>query len=124
MNTEVMFSSDKGCWETPRALFEQLDAEFHFTLDAAASDENHKCGRYFTEKEDGLRQNWGGRDGVLQPSVRKPGNRAVDREMLVRGPEAGHNGGSLDPGAHGSRQFSRLHIGERGNTIFARAAEV
>lgn len=35
MNTEVMFSSDKSCWETPRALFEQLDAEFHFTLDAA-----------------------------------------------------------------------------------------
>ena len=45
MNTEVMFSSDKSYWETPRALFEQLDAEFHFTLDAA-SDENHKCGRY------------------------------------------------------------------------------
>lgn len=67
MNTEVMFSSDKSCWETPRALFEQLDAEFHFTLDAAASDENHKCGRYFTEKEDGLRQNWEGETVFCNP---------------------------------------------------------
>lgn len=60
MNTEVMFSSDKNYWETPQKLFDELDAEFHFTLDAAASDENHKCKRYFTQKEDGLRQNWGG----------------------------------------------------------------
>ena len=75
MNTEVMFSSDKSCWETPRALFEQLDAEFHFTLDAAASDENHKCGRYFTEKEDGLRQNWGARRcfATLRTEAGKPG---------------------------------------------------
>lgn len=59
MNTEVMFSSDKNYWETPQKLFDELDAEFHFTLDAAASDENHKCERYFTEKENGLRQSWG-----------------------------------------------------------------
>lgn len=55
MNTEVMFSSDKNYWETPQNLFDELDAEFHFTLDAAASEENHKCTRYFTQKEDGLR---------------------------------------------------------------------
>jgi site-specific DNA-methyltransferase (adenine-specific) len=55
-----MFSSEKNFWETPQKLFDELDAEFHFTLDAAASDENHKCARYFTQKDDGLRQNWGG----------------------------------------------------------------
>lgn len=67
MNTEVMFSSDKNYWETPQKLFDELDAEFHFTLDAAASDENHKCTRYFTQKEDGLRQNWGGETVFCNP---------------------------------------------------------
>ena len=45
-----MFSSDKDYWETPQSLFDELNAEFNFTLDAAASDTNHKCKRYFTKK--------------------------------------------------------------------------
>ena len=64
-----MFTSDKNYWETPQDLFSELDKEFHFTLDAAASDSNHKCANYFTEKDDGLKQNWGGADGILQSSV-------------------------------------------------------
>lgn len=59
MVNDALFSSDKNFWETPQKLFDELDAEFHFTLDAAASDENHKCARYFTQSDDGLRQNWG-----------------------------------------------------------------
>lgn len=51
-------SSDE--WSTPQDLFDQLDAEFHFTVDAAASDENHKCDRYYTKEQDGLVQDWGG----------------------------------------------------------------
>lgn len=62
-----MFSSDKNFWETPQKLFDELDAEFHFTLDAAASDENHKCARYFTQNDDGLRQNWGGETVFCNP---------------------------------------------------------
>lgn len=67
MNREVMFSSDKNYWETPQKLFDDLDAEFHFTLDAAASDENHKCERYYTQEEDGLQQNWGGETVFCNP---------------------------------------------------------
>jgi site-specific DNA-methyltransferase (adenine-specific) len=47
-------------WETPPALFAQWDAEFGFTLDAAASPGNAKCARYFTESDDGLTQPWTG----------------------------------------------------------------
>lgn len=47
-------------WETPPAVFEPLDAEFHFTLDVCATAENAKCARYFTEEEDGLAQDWDG----------------------------------------------------------------
>lgn len=28
-------TSNKDDWETPQSLFDQLDEEFHFTLDAA-----------------------------------------------------------------------------------------
>lgn len=57
---QVMFSSDKNYWETPQALFDKLNDEFHFTLDAAANETNHKCDQYFTAEMDGLQQNWGG----------------------------------------------------------------
>ncbi len=39
-------------------MIRELDLEFHFVLDAAASPENAKCSRYFTPEEDGLSQNW------------------------------------------------------------------
>jgi phage N-6-adenine-methyltransferase len=47
-------------WSTPDPLYRSLDHEFGFTLDAAASAENHKCGRYFTVADDGLAQPWTG----------------------------------------------------------------
>jgi len=50
----VIHSSDRMDWATPLGLFKKLDGEFHFTLDAAASDSNHKCDRYFTKEDDAL----------------------------------------------------------------------
>lgn len=47
-------------WETPDEFFQDLDEEFHFDLDACATDDNHKCSNYFTKDQDGLLQNWGG----------------------------------------------------------------
>lgn len=67
MNTETMFSSDKDYWETPTALFNALDSEFHFTLDAASSDQNAKCKRYYTKENDGLRKDWGGETVFCNP---------------------------------------------------------
>lgn len=43
---------------TPRSLFQQLDDEFHFTLDAASSDANALCDRHFTEADESLWQPW------------------------------------------------------------------
>ena len=56
---KVLFSSERMDWETPNELFLELNKEFSFTLDAASSHENAKCERHYTEKEDGLSQNWG-----------------------------------------------------------------
>lgn len=62
MKTDLHFSSKSGVWETPQAFFDELDREFHFTLDACANAENAKCARYYTEEQDGLTQPW---DGVV-----------------------------------------------------------
>lgn len=35
------------CWQTPDALFEELNAEFHFNIDLCATKENSKCGVAF-----------------------------------------------------------------------------
>ena len=65
-----MFSSKTDLWETPQKFFDDLDALFHFTLDACALPENAKCDRYFTPEQDGLSQPWGGGgDCMVQPSV-------------------------------------------------------
>ena len=60
MKTDVLFSSKTDMWETPQDFFDQLDAEFHFDLDACAVAENAKCARYFTPEMDSLKQEWTG----------------------------------------------------------------
>jgi site-specific DNA-methyltransferase (adenine-specific) len=45
-------------WETPIKLFAQLDKEFHFTLDPCCTARTAKCKKFYTIKEDGLRQDW------------------------------------------------------------------
>ena len=45
-------------WCTPASLFRQLDEEFRFVLDAAATKETAKCKQFFTPEEDGLNQSW------------------------------------------------------------------
>lgn len=47
--SKALFSTDITEWETPDALFDELNAEFKFVLDAAASHENRKCDVYITE---------------------------------------------------------------------------
>ena len=54
-----MFSSKTDLWATPQDFFDELDEEFNFTLDPCAITENAKCDKYFTIKEDGLKQDWG-----------------------------------------------------------------
>jgi phage N-6-adenine-methyltransferase len=45
-------------WGTPQDFFDELNEEFGFTLDVAASADNAKCARHFTEADDGLAQDW------------------------------------------------------------------
>lgn len=60
MQSKVFFSSTTDDWATPQSFFDQLDAEFHFTLDPCASVENAKCRKFYTAQDNGLEQDWAG----------------------------------------------------------------
>lgn len=60
MITKGLMSSNTDEWATPKEFYKELDNEFHFTLDPCATDENHKCDKYYTKSDDGLKQKWGG----------------------------------------------------------------
>lgn len=54
----VHFSSASNEWATPQNFFDELNKEFNFTLDPCATNENHKCDKYFTLEDDGLSKSW------------------------------------------------------------------
>ena len=54
-----LFSSKSDEYSTPQWLFDQLNAEFHFHCDAAATEHNTKCKYHF---EDALAHKWYGFD--------------------------------------------------------------
>jgi len=49
---------EKNSWSTDPRIFDALDQEFNFGLDAAASNENHKCDTYMTKDHDSLIMDW------------------------------------------------------------------
>ncbi len=55
---KAMVSSKSNEWETPQPLFDRLDTEFHFTLDPCATKENHKCDKFYTIDDNGLKYDW------------------------------------------------------------------
>lgn len=71
MNKDLMFSSKTDNWSTPQDFFDELDSEFHFTLDPCADDYNHKCVKYFTKEQDGLLQDWSGEVVFCNPPYGK-----------------------------------------------------
>ena len=56
--TQYMNPSKSCEWGTPQALFDALNEEFHFLLDACASKEIAKCPKYFSQQEDALLHRW------------------------------------------------------------------
>lgn len=67
MNTDVMWSSKSCNWATPQDFFDKLNEEFHFTLDPCADEHNHKCDKYYTIEQDGLKQDWSGETVFCNP---------------------------------------------------------
>lgn len=47
MSIKACLSTGKDDWETPDDLFTTLNDKYHFVLDAAANETNHKCETWF-----------------------------------------------------------------------------
>ncbi len=84
---KALLSSLSSEWRTPLKLFNQLDAEFNFGLDAAADDSNRLCLHYFTKENDALTQTWAGYGNVF---VNPPYGRELAR-FIQKGYEEWRN---------------------------------
>jgi phage N-6-adenine-methyltransferase len=60
LKRRAFHTSKSAEWSTPQAYFDEVHAEFGFTLDVAAQADNAKCARYFTPDDDALQQPWTG----------------------------------------------------------------
>ena len=95
MNIKGCFLHESDEWYTPTDFFEELNKEFNFNLDPCATDDNHKCDKYFTREEDGLSQNWGGVQSVLQSALFR--YCKLGGEVLRRGEKRKHIGCIVNP---------------------------
>ena len=89
-NLAVMYSSSTDQWATPQDFFDELNKEFSFDLDPCADAQNHKCERYFTKEQDGLRMDWGGSRVFCNP----PYGREIG-EWVRKCYEEGHKEGTI-----------------------------
>ena len=79
MITKGLMSSNTDEWGTPKTFFEEVDKEFHFTLDPCATHKNHKCSTYFTKEQDGLKQTWGGYKVYCNPPYGREISKWVEK---------------------------------------------
>jgi phage N-6-adenine-methyltransferase len=82
-----MYSSKTDMWATPQGFFDKLNDEFGFETDVCATPENAKCKRYFTQEENGLKQEWSGRCWMNPPYGRGIG------EWIKKAYESAKRGG-------------------------------
>jgi site-specific DNA-methyltransferase (adenine-specific) len=68
-NLKPLFSSKSDEWETPQALYNELDGLFHFNQDPACTSKNCKAPKgFFIDKGmDGLKEDWFGNVFVNPP---------------------------------------------------------
>lgn len=64
---KALYSSNSDNWSTPQSMYDDLNAEFSFDLDACATEGNAKCSDYYTPQQDGLKADWGGAQVFCNP---------------------------------------------------------
>lgn len=63
----ALLSSQNMNWCTPQDFFDELNAEFHFALDVAATERSAKCANFFHARNGrvgAILELWGG-GGIL-----------------------------------------------------------
>lgn len=70
---DIVLSSTRTDWATPRAFFAAMHAEFSFDIDVCANAENACLPRYWTETDDALSQDWSGLTCWMNPPYSNSG---------------------------------------------------
>lgn len=122
MNQNVMFSSKTDLWETPQEFFDNLNRQFHFTLDVCALPENAKCEQYYTPEQDGLAQSWSGIVWCNPPYGRQIGKWVEKAHKTAEGGAVNGGHATASPNRYG--MVSRLHLWQGRNPICPGAAEI
>ena len=66
-NNRFQYNKTYDYLRTPKSIWAELIKEFKFTIDMCASDENHLLPRYYTEKQNCLKQDWEGEIAYIHP---------------------------------------------------------
>lgn len=112
MNSALL-SSKKMDWCTPQGFYDELDKEFSFVADVAATEKNKKAPLCYTPETDGLSNTWAlGGGGILQPTLRKR-DRQMGKESIRRGAERRYRS-NANTRENRHKLFSRLYIRESG----------
>lgn len=109
---KALLSTGKDDWETPPEFFAELDAEFHFTLDACATAENAKCARYYSEAEDGLAQDWSGETVWCNPPYSSSRQNDWVRKCWEEGRKPGTVVVALLPARTDTARFHEYILGQ------------
>ena len=120
--SKALFTSNSDEWATPSEIFDQLNAEFGFDLDVCATEENHKCERYFTAEQDGLGQKWGGVPMLLQSTIQP--DRGLCKKGIQREPRAGDAHRPPHPRADRYEILPRVYIPPRRDPLHQGKAQV
>lgn len=83
---DALLSSKNMNWCTPQDFFDELNAEFDFALDAAATDKVAKCAAYYTPETDGLNSPWDVAGGAV--FCNPPYGRAIGKWVCKAHEEA------------------------------------
>lgn len=104
-------------WCTPQGLFDQLNKEFRFTLDACAQPWNAKCKKYFSPAEDGLAQSWAGETVFCCPPSGTREYRLWTEKALKESRRKGTTVVMLLPVSTDAAWFHQNILGQKGVTV-------
>jgi len=125
----TLSEDQKNSWETDPAIFNALNFEFHFNLDAAADKNNHKVSLYLTEETNALEVDWSNLlNNIQHPSVwvNPPYGRGYIKKFMKKAAEQKEKGVTsvlLVPGTLDAKwllidEISEIRIITRGRLSF------
>lgn len=81
----IHFSSKTDDWETPQKFFDELNKEFHFTIDVCAVSKNAKCKRFINPETDALQVGWNKEKVWMNPPYGREIGKWVKKASEARG---------------------------------------